>query len=259
MDGRFAISRLAGTTGVVLATVLAGPLPLWGQASVSTAPAPALAPATSVAEARSPDDVAWAMLEAVRDYIRAARLREPGPRLTALQQVGRRMMDLTDASQFPTEKDMQGLVTLWPSPLAHYVEGFDRRNLTVIPAADRAVAVLKATNPHDQKLADQLRQEITADLQKQGEQGEALTRRLEIRLRRELARRGVGMPLAATIRVTMARVDGEWKVRDVALVQPTPRSTATRPAGTVPMVRPQGLRGPATLPAAPPAASQPGQ
>ena len=139
------------------------------------------------------------------------------------------MIEAAWISDTATPAGTEAVATLWPSVVAHYVDGFRRDSMVVEqPKVREAVATVVAINPQDQEIAEQLEAELRQELQKQGFSGQDLQARLGVLLRRGLAERGVGYPLPATIQVRLVNVRGTWKVQNVVLQAPS-RAAVSRP------------------------------
>jgi len=178
------------------------------------------------------EDVAWAFLQTLKRRVEAARSADPARRREALRRAESDLLSLVwnegaareigkrlgreDISIDPGR--MAEYVLRWPATVAHYVEGFRRDRLSVHLADDRsAVATLTAAHPGDRKVAQALFEQITEQLRQEGLSGSDLDSRRTVLLRRELAERGIGYPVAAVISISMAKVEGYWRVTGLTL------------------------------------------
>lgn len=192
---------------------------------------------------------AWANLELLRQYVETARLRDLALRNVELPKVQKALAQATHVPMPPGEpqppiETMEGLTSLWPAAVAHYVGGFKRENLKVALLGEQeAIATILSVNPQDQKVADEVTAEVRNKVAAEGLTGQSLHDRERILYRRELATRGIGLPLEAIVQVRMMLVDGQWKIRSAGLA--TKADLMTGHATTLP-ARPVVLPGPAT-------------
>ncbi len=236
--------------------------PLVPAVAQSGEPAPATAPAVTLhglapaTQDQAPAEAAWAVLQALRDYVHASQtLEDPQARTEGMTKARRQLMGLVVAPAEMEQDVLPTYVMLWPAVVAHYVDGFDRSRLTVLRADSQTIVTAVAANPHDQEVYDRLLQEITKGLQDQGYSGPDLAARRQTLLVRELARRGIGYPVAATVILTMQNVKGQWKAAKLDLRPPFLPATGSQPSGSqparVPVFAPGAMRvQPKTLPAA---------
>jgi hypothetical protein len=224
----------------------------WAQDAAAAASSPAVASASAPSAGQEPLkpvlDAAWAVLQALRDYVHASQTRgDPPQRGEALAKASRTLTSLVGLRPGGDPETLPTYMSLWPAVIARYVDGFQRDKLIVMPVDPQEVRVIAvAANPEDRQDYDRLFRETTKTLADQGVTGQDLESRRKVVLTRELAKLGIGYPIQATIILTMRKIKDpqgkvQWKATELDL-QP-PRSLA---AGS------QVFRAPATL-APPPA------
>lgn len=227
----------------------------WAQEAAPDAPATApvatqVAPATQSSAAA---DAAWADLQLLREYIHASRRRAQPGHPQEFPKVRKDLIDAAYLGQQASPQTVEQVATLWPSVVSHYVDGFQRGNLVVRqPNDQQAIATIAAVNPNDRQVADEVSLEVRKTLQEQGFSGQDLREREVVLVKRELAQRGIGYPLVATIQMRLTKVNGQWKMSGVSLLPPLNVVTShpvsrPRPIGVTSQLAPSG------------AATQPGQ
>ncbi len=233
-------------------------LALAGSARAQVA-SPATEPTASATQAAQPageqlklaGDAAWAVFQTLRDYVHAAQMTDdPQQRAKALADAQKRLGEEVSLRPGGDPESLSTYVSLWPAVVARYVDGFQRDRMKVIQAGQQVMVIIVAANPDDQKVHDQLLQELTKSLQDQGHTGEDLTTLRDVRLRRELAQQGIGYPVAATIVLNMRNVNGQWKATELDL---RPPHGPTSQPGRRPSIRVRPGVGPANNPATQPA------
>lgn len=263
MNQWFAIRSLTWLAGAALLLV-----PLVPAAAQAGTDAPATAPAMTLrmpaaaSQDEGPSEAAWAVLQALRDYVHAAQiLDDPQKRERDLARAQREFMDLVVAPpDMDKEVRLRDYVLLWPAVVAHYVDGFERNHMSVLRAESQTLVTAVAIDPKDQAAYDQVFREITKELQEQGYSGQDLAARRQTLLIRKLARQGVGYPVAATVILTMQTVKDQWKVAKLDLRPPFVPAAGSQPSGrgSTQTVLPGKIRLQMKMPATQPATNQPG-
>jgi hypothetical protein len=127
-------------------------------------------------------DAAWAVLQALRDYVHASQtLGDPPKRGEALAKASRTLTSLVGLRPGGDLETLPTYMSLWPAVIARYVDGFQRDKLIVMPVDPQEVRVIAvAANPKDRRVYDQIFQETTKTLQDQGAAGQDLESRRKI-------------------------------------------------------------------------------
>jgi hypothetical protein len=196
-------------------------------AATSPAAAPASAPSAGQEPFKPAVDAAWAVLQALRDYVHASQTPDaPQQRGESLAKASRALTSQVGLRPGGDEETLPAYVSLWPAVIARYVDGFERDKLIAMPVDAQEIRVIAvAANPNDRRVYDQLFQETTKTLQGQGATGQDLDSRRKILLTRDLARQGIAMPVTATVILTMRKVKDQqgklqWKATELDMQPP---------------------------------------
>lgn len=234
----------AWLVAMVLLLALAG----IARAQVAGATMPATTQATQAAneQLKPAADAAWAVLQALRDYVHAAQILDnPQQRAESLAKARKNLMDLATLRPGGDPETLETYVLMWPVVVAHYVDGFQRDKMTLMQADQHVLVMAVAAKPDDQQKYDELFQQITKDLQSQGFNGDSLASLRQVRLTRDLAQKGIGLPVTAVVQLVMQNVNGQWKASELDLRPPRGQPAASQPVRVVPRT----ILKPATQPA----------
>lgn len=221
---------------LVAGLLLLAPAGLASVQVVASAAAATMPAATQLAQVADDQlkpaaDAAWAVLQALRDYVHASQtLDDPKRRAEGLAKARREILSLISMRP-EADGELPTYVSLWPAVIARYVDGFERERMTLVAADQQVIVMAEAANPQDKETHDRLYRELTAGLQEQGYSGENLESIRSVRLRRELAQRGIGYPVGATVLITMRKIDGRWKADRLDLRPPHLPAPGSQPAG----------------------------
>jgi hypothetical protein len=230
-----AAGLLAARAGLAQAQVVASTRP----ATVPAATQPAQ-PGNDQLEPAA--DAAWAVLQALQDYVHASQiLDDPQKRAEGLAKARRELLSLVTIRP-ESDEQLPTYVAMWPAVVARYVDGFQRDRMTLMQADQQVLVMAVAANPQDKETYDQLYRELTASLQAQGYSGESLASLRSVRLKRELAQRGIGYPVTATILITLRKVDGQWKASGLDLRPPHLPVPGSQPARNPSIITLPGAR-----------------
>lgn len=187
-------------------------------------------------------DAAWAVLQALRDYVHAAQILDnPERRGEALAKARTTLTGLIGLRPGGDPETLPTYVSFWPPIVARYVDGFQRDKLQVVPGNQQLQVIAVAARPEDKRIHDELLEQITKRLQDQRYTGQNLASRLHIDLTRELAQRGIGYPIHATIVLTMRRFNGQWKATELDLQPPRMPAAGSQPARVPASLTPPAL------------------
>lgn len=205
----------------------------------AAATAPATAPTVVLPadrEALKPAaDAAWAVLQALRDYVHAAQILNDPPRRTEEMAKAKETLNSLVGLRPGGDPDtLATYVSFWPPVVARYVDGFQPDRLHVLPGDQQVQVIVVAANPEDKRIHDELFEQITQRLQGQGYAEESLVSRRQIDLVRELAQKGIGYPIEATFILTMRQFNGQWKATELDLQPPRVPAAGTQPVRSTP-------------------------
>ena len=239
MSQQFTIRSFAWLGAATLLLASAGVARAQDAAPAATAPAAASASAASAGQEslKAAADAAWAVLQALRDYVHASQiLDDPQQRGQALAKARSTLTSLVGLRPGGDPETLSTYLLLWPPVVARYVDGFKRDKLQVVPVdLQQAKVIAVAANPEDRRVYDQMFREITKSLQDQGYGGQDVESRRKIVLTRELAQRGIALPVTATVVMTMRKVKDpqgkvQWKATELDLPPPRVPGVGSQPS-----------------------------
>lgn len=117
-----------------------------------------------------------------------------------------------------TEQAVEELTNAWPAVVAHYIDGVMPQTMAEqVQAPDHMLVTVEAENAEDRAVMAELDRMMS---DQRDERGELLHRgrpAFEQRLREAAIERGVVPPIRATIRLSLARESGYWRVSRVTV------------------------------------------